>query len=139
MRLLLDTHAVLWWLRGDPKFSQHAEELISDPTNDILVSVVSLWVMLVKARVGKLEVDMQDVLTEMRSQGFTLLGLEPAHLLELARLPMTHKDPFDHLLIAQAIAEKAVFMSEDGHVPEYPVTYLKCSGAALPQRREESP
>ena len=139
MKILLDTHAVLWWLNGDPKFSHQAIELISDPMNDILVSFASLWEMLVKARAGKLTVDMQKLMIEMQNQGFQLLGIEPAHLLELGPLPRTHKDPWDHLLIAQAIAEGTVFMSEDGHTPNYPVNYVKCSGAKPPQMGGQIP
>jgi PIN domain nuclease of toxin-antitoxin system len=133
VKILLDTHAVLWWLNGDPKFSQQAMDLISDPTNDILVSFASLWEMLVKARTGKLTVNMQKLMSEMQNQGFQLLGIELAHLLVLEPLPRTHKDPWDHMLIAQAIAEEAVFMSEDGYTPNYPVNYVKCSGAQPPQ------
>jgi PIN domain nuclease of toxin-antitoxin system len=109
VKILLDTHAILWWLNGDPKVSQQASELISDPANDILVSSASLWEMLVKARTGKLTVNMEILLIEVQNQDFQLLGIEPAHLLELEPLPRMHKDPWDHLLIAQAIAEGAVF------------------------------
>lgn len=133
MKILLDTHAVLWWLNGDDRFSQQAAELISDPTNGILVSIGSLWEMLVKARAGKLTVNMQKLMAEMENQGFQLLGIEPAHLLELGPLPRTHKDPWDHLLIAQAIVEEAVFMSEDSRTPEYPVNYVECSSTKPPQ------
>lgn len=139
MKILLDTHAILWWLSGDPKVNQQASELISDPANDILVSSASLWEMLVKARTGKLTVNMQNLLIEVQNQDFQLLGIEPAHLLELEPLPRVHKDPWDHLLIAQAIAEGAVFMSDDGHTPCYPVNYVKCSGAIPPQMGGQNP
>jgi len=99
-----------------------------DQANDILVSVVSLWEILVKVRAGKLEASIDDILDEMLAQGFALLQIAPAHLVALAALPMHHRDPFDHLLIAQAIAEKATFLSEDGYIPRYPVSCLPCSG-----------
>ena len=89
--------------------------------------------MLVKARTGKLTLAMGRLMAELQPQAFQRLGMEPAHLLELERLPVTHKDPWDHLLIAQAIAEGAIFMSEDGHTPDYPVTYVRCSSAEPPR------
>ena len=130
MRLLLDTHALLWWLSDDLKLGGQARDLISDPANDILVSAVSLWEILVKVRAGKLVADIQEILNEMTAQGFELLDISPAHLLALAALPMHHKDPFDHLLIAQAIAEAATFLSEDGYTRQYPVQHVTCSDPA---------
>jgi PIN domain nuclease of toxin-antitoxin system len=129
LKLLLDTHALLWWLSDDPRLGDHARDLIAEPTNDILVSAVSLWEILVKVRAGKLTADIQDILAEMKAQGFEMLEIGPAHLLALATLPMHHKDPFDHLLIAQAIAEGATFLSEDGYTPRYAVPYVTCSGS----------
>ena len=131
MKLLLDTHALLWWLSDDPKLGAAARDRIMDPANDILVSVASLWEILVKVRAGKLEACIQEILDEMQAQGFSLLQIAPAHLVALAALPMHHRDPFDHLLIAQAIAEKATFLSEDGYTPRYPVPCLPCSGTSL--------
>jgi PIN domain nuclease of toxin-antitoxin system len=128
VKLLLDTHALLWWLSDDPKLGSYVRDLIADPGNDILVSAASLWEILVKVRAGKLVADIGEILAEMKAQGFTLLEIAPAHLLALAGLPMHHRDPFDHLLIAQAIAEGATFLSEDGYTPRYPVPSLTCSG-----------
>ena len=133
MRLLLDTHALLWWLAGDPKLGEAARGLISDPVNNVLVSAASLWEIQVKVRVGKLKADIEDILAEMQNQAFDLLEIAPAHLLALGALPRHHADPWDHMLIAQASAEQAVFMSQDGHTPDYPVTYVTCSGSALPK------
>ena len=130
MKLLLDTHALLWWLSGSPQLGSLAKNLIGDPQNDILVSVASLWEIVVKVRVGKLAADINDILKEMQAQGFMLLAIGPAHLLALATLPIHHKDPFDHILIAQAIVEGATFLSEDGHTPRYPVRYVTCSAIA---------
>ena len=130
MKLLLDTHALLWWLSDDPRLGDDARGLIAEPANDILVSAASLWEILVKLRAGKLVADIREILEEMKAQGFELLGIGPAHLLALATLPMHHRDPFDHLLIAQAIAEEATFLSEDGRIPQYPVRHATCSGTA---------
>jgi PIN domain nuclease of toxin-antitoxin system len=129
MKLLLDTHALLWWLADDARLEPQARELIEDPGNDVLVSVVSLWEMVVKVRVGKLEADIREVADIVPREGFVLLGISTAHLLTLATLPMHHRDPFDHLLLAQAIAEDATFISEDRNTSRYPVRLVTCSDA----------
>jgi PIN domain nuclease of toxin-antitoxin system len=127
VRLLLDTHALLWWLSDDAQLGQYVRDLIADPANDVLVSVVSLWEIQVKARVGKLTADIAGILKEIEAQAFELLPINPAHLVRLATLPMHHKDPFDHLLIAQALVEAAIFVSEDRHIPDYAVQVVTCS------------
>jgi PIN domain nuclease of toxin-antitoxin system len=129
MRLLLDTHALLWWLSDDDRLGQRARDLIEDPANDVLVSIVSLWEIVVKARVGKLEADLREIVNEVGRPGFELVGVTTPHLLALAELPMHHRDPFDHLLIAQAIVEDAVFVSEDRNAPRYSVRLVTCSDA----------
>jgi PIN domain nuclease of toxin-antitoxin system len=128
VKLLLDTHALLWWLSDDPRLGAAARDRIMDPANDILISVISLWEILVKVRAGKLDARIEEILEEMQAQGFALLQIAPTHLMALAALPMHHRDSFDHLLIAQAIADKATFLSDDGYTPRYPVSCLSCSG-----------
>ncbi len=127
MRLLLDTHALLWWLSDDAALGRYVRELIADHSNDILVSVASLWEIQVKVRAGKLVADMPGILGEIEAQAFDLLPIRPAHLVCLGTLPARHKDPFDHLLIAQAIVEGAIFVSDDGRIGEYAVRVLACS------------
>ena len=127
MRILLDTHALLWWLTGDPRIEREAQDLIADPANDILVSVASLWEIVVKVHVGKLEAEIRDITAAIDAQGFETLEIRPEHLEDLVRLPMHHRDPFDHLLIAQAIAEGLTLLSEDQHVSAYPVAHVTCT------------
>ncbi len=129
MRLLLDTHALLWWLADDDRLGSQARELIEDPGNDVLVSVASLWEIVVKVRVGKLEADISEVADAVPAEGFTLLGISTAHLVTLATLPKHHRDPFDHLLMAQAIEEDATFISEDRNSSRYPIRLVTCSDA----------
>jgi PIN domain nuclease of toxin-antitoxin system len=124
LRILLDTHALLWWLEGDPRIGRQAHDLIADPAHDILVSIASLWEIAVKVRVGKLEAD---ILAAINAQGFETLEIRPEHLEELVRLPMHHRNPFDHLLMAQAIAEGLTLLSEDQHVSAYPVALVTCT------------
>lgn len=132
MRLLLDTHALLWWLADDRRLGARARALIENPANDVLVSVASLWEIVVKARVGKLEADVADIAAAVKRGGFALLGISVAHLAALAALPARHRDPFDHLLTAQAIAEDATFVSDDRHVPDYLASYIRCSDTERP-------
>ena len=127
MRILLDTHALLWWLGGDPRIERQAHDLIADPAHDILVSIASLWEIVVKVRVGKLEADIRDIVAAINAQGFETLEIRPEHLEELVRLPMHHRNPFDHLLMAQAIAEGLTLLSEDQHVSAYSVALVTCT------------
>lgn len=130
MKLLLDTHTLLWWLADDERLGSRARELIEDPGNDVLLSVVSLWEIVVKVRVGKLHADVEKVAAAARRDGFALLDIGVAHLRKAADLPMHHRDPFDHLPIAQAVVEGATFISEDRHTHKYPVRFVACSDAS---------
>ena len=132
MRLLLDTHALLWWLADDAQLGSQARGLIEDPVNDVFASVVSLWEMVVKVRVGKLQADIREVADTIPREGIILLDISTAHLLKLAGLPMHHRDPFDHLLMAQAIVEDATFISEDRNASRYPIQLVTCSDVPLP-------
>ena len=127
MRLLLDTHALLWWQSNNQRLGPSARALIADPGNDILVSVVSLWEILIKVRVGKLTADVNAIERALIQDRFERLAITPAHLATLATLPTHHRDPFDHLLIAQAITGNAVFVSQDRTTPLYPVQCHSCT------------
>ena len=129
MRILLDTHALLWWLSDDRRLGKVARSLIEDPANDILVSTVSFWEIVVKARIGKLDAEIGDIIEAVDRQAFEKLDIRTEHLVELSRLAIHHRDPFDHLLIAQSISEKVTFLSEDQHVPAYAISYLTCSAS----------
>jgi PIN domain nuclease of toxin-antitoxin system len=130
VKFLLDNHALLWWLADDDQLGGAAREVVADPANDILISMVSLWEIAVKVRIGKLQADIEEIISAVQRDGFTLLDGGMAHLVTLAGLPMHHRDPFDHLLIAQAMTEDATFMSEDRNATRYPVRTATCSGSA---------
>jgi PIN domain nuclease of toxin-antitoxin system len=129
VRYLLDTHVVLWMLDDAPQLGPKVRDQITDPANDVYVSVVSLWEMALKIRIGKLEADIAEILGYIAPAGLRLLDLRPAHLLQLALLPVIrgHRDPFDHLLIATAQAERLCLVTGDAHVPGYAVEYLALS------------
>ena len=111
MRLLLDTHTLLWWLSGDNALSSAAKAAIGDDENDVFVSAASTLEIATKYRIGKLPGaatianDLADVIAE---QGFAALPISLRHGQEAGALPGPHRDPFDRMLIAQALAEKLV-------------------------------
>jgi PIN domain nuclease of toxin-antitoxin system len=124
VRLLLDTHTFMWWDSDPAKLSATALALCNDPTNELLLSVTSLWEMQIKYQLGKLSLRIP--LVEMVSQqqatnGVIILPILPAHVFALERLPTPHKDPFDRLLVAQANSESATLVSADAIFAAYPV------------------
>jgi PIN domain nuclease of toxin-antitoxin system len=131
LRLLLDTHALLWFLASDHRLSGRARGLIEAPANAIFISIVSLWEIALKSRLGKLRVDLDAVRDATGQTDFEDLDLKLAHLRALGALPVIaeHRDPFDHLLIAQAQAESLTFLSSDPWLRHYPVRYETCSAA----------
>jgi PIN domain nuclease of toxin-antitoxin system len=96
LKVLLDTHTLLWWLSDDDRLGASARELIGDPGNDILVSVASLWEIVVKVRIGKLTADVREIADAVAREGFILLNIGTTNLLALEGLPTFH--PFDHLI-----------------------------------------
>ena len=116
MKLLLDTHALAWWLRDDAHLSSDARDLIADGANGVWVSAVSAFEMALKHRLGKW--DEIGVLIDVFEQAiaderFELLSVTAAHALHGARIPATHRDPFDRLLAGQAAVEDLVLVTGD--------------------------
>lgn len=126
MKLLLDTHALLWWQADDPQLGGAARSAIADPAVTVLVSDASLWEIAIKVRTGKLQVDLAAVQRASVADGFERLAITPAHIGDIIGLPAHHRDPFDHMLVAQAIAEAAVLVTDDAAIPLYPVQTLGC-------------
>ena len=116
VRVLLDTLAFLWWISDSEKLSTYALETIEDESNDVAVSAASAWEIATKFRIGKLllcEAGALDVAGHIRSQGFEELAIGVADAERAGRLPSPHRDPFDRLLAAQALARDLVFTSRD--------------------------
>ena len=127
MRLLLDTHAFLWFIMGSPNLSPSARALIEDGPNGRLLSVASLWEMAIKLSIGKLSLSAPfDVLIpqQLDINGIEVLGIEVGHAAVVSTLPFHHRDPFDRLLIAQAIVERVPIISIDAAFDSYPVKRL---------------
>lgn len=118
MRLLLDTHAFLWFVGGDTSLSVPARSAIEDPDNEVFVSVASAWEVAIKVSLGKLRVDAPTVEAffdeQMDGNGFGYLPIDPPHAFRAAALPFHHRDPFDRLLIAQALEESMTLVSKEG-------------------------
>ena len=116
MRVLLDTHALLWWLAGDKSLSRPARTAIADEENEIFVSAASAWEVATKHRIGKLPGAgplAVDFAREVRQQGFAELPISFAHGQVAGSLPGEHRDPFDRMLIAQAREEKMALISNE--------------------------
>ena len=127
MRLLLDTHALIWWLLGDPGLSRNARAGIADNDNAVFISAVSAWEISTKYRIGKLPaaaIFAADVSGAAESQGFDELPIN-LHRGQLAgSLPGPHRDPFDRLLVAQALHESLTLVTSDQQIAKYPVPVL---------------
>ena len=122
MRLLLDTHTLLWWLDGDPSLSPAAQEAITDEASEIFVSAASSWEIATKYRLGKLPgaaTVATGVAACLAAQGFTELPITVAEGQKAGSLPGTHRDPFDRMLVAQALAEDYTLVSRDGVLARY--------------------
>lgn len=127
MKLLLDTHAFLWFLMGSANLSANARALIENPANENLISVASLWEMAIKVSFGKLILSApfdELIPQQLNSNGIGLLSIRIDHLSLLTLLPFHHRDPFDRLLIAQAITEQMPVLSIDAAFDNYGVTRL---------------
>jgi len=127
VRLLLDTHTFLWFLLDDPQLSTTARNLMIEPTNDIEVSPATYWEIAIKISLGKYELpEPYDIFIEreITTNDFRILPIEPKHTAVLTTLPFHHRDPFDRLLIAQAMVEAIPILSIDPAFDAYPVTRL---------------
>ena len=127
MKLLLDTHVLLWAIGRPELLSQKARQAMLDETNELVASVASIWEITIKVQAGKLElpVDADYLETNLRKLGVTkYLPVDLYHVYRLARLPLLHKDPFDRILLTQAMVEGLTLVSKDQIFGEYPVTVL---------------
>ena len=120
MKVLLDTHALLWWVTDDPRLSSAARNAILDA--DVAVSVVSLWEIEIKRGLGRIDVDMRELIREVgQTEGFRMLEIRPTHVLTLGELPLLHRDPFDRMLIAQSIRDRLTLVTRDEAIRLYEI------------------
>ncbi len=124
MRLLLDTHAFLWWIAEDPRLSPRAAALIADGANEVYVSAASVWEVMVKSALGRVEIPKpadRFFTAQLDANAFVPLAIQMRHALGLSALPEIHRDPFDRILVAQAVAEDLTLVSGDRALGGYPV------------------
>ncbi len=122
MRLLLDTHILLWTIAESRRLSAEARALIGDAGSDMIFSVVSLWEVAIKTGRGRddFQIDVGSLRRQLLDNGYAELAVAGAHVVALAALPPLHKDPFDRMLVAQAMAEGVTLLTADPAVARYP-------------------
>lgn len=124
VRILLDTHALLWWLSDDPALTKRARTTIANIKNTVLVSAASAWEIATKVRLGKLPRAaglVAEFATHIEREGFDVLPISGDHAIRAGLLPGTHKDPFDRMLIAQSQAENLALVSNEAVFDSYAV------------------
>ena len=119
MRLLLDTHILLWWLTDDPLLPPRAAVLLADRHNQVFVSPMSVWEIVIKSQLSKLKADVDEVRTAVSHSGFQPLPFTLEHAAAVARLPQHHRDPFDRALLAQALLEPLNLLTHDESLDVY--------------------
>lgn len=118
MNLLLDTHIFIWWLKNDDDLSKKARSLIRN-AQEIYISSASIWEAGIKIQIGKLEVEINELVDAIESEGFLELPITASHAAYVAKLPPYHRDPFDRMLIAQALCEPLRFLTVDEKLKAY--------------------
>jgi PIN domain nuclease of toxin-antitoxin system len=126
MRILVDTHVVLWYLEGNQSLSKTRRQAIVDARNDIFVSIASLWEISIKISFGKLKISrpISDIFLQLAKQGISVLPIMPGHVMQAATLPLHHRDPFDRMLIAQSQVEFLSIMTNDDIFGAYGIRSL---------------
>ncbi len=123
MKILLDTHALIWWLGNEPKLSRRASSIIANQSNTVLISAAIAWELAIKVNLGKF--DTLSLATELprytEEEGFEELPISMEHAIRAGLLPLHHRDPFDRLLVAQAQALNVPILSADTVLDQYDV------------------
>ncbi|MEH2043489.1 type II toxin-antitoxin system VapC family toxin [Nostoc sp.] len=122
MRALLDTHAFIWWVTNDPQLSANARNVIADSDNILFLSVVSAWEIVIKNKLGKLNLPEpveEYIPSRLAINRFESLPIQMSHVLQVASLPSIHRDPFDRILIAQSQVENLPIVTIDQKITQY--------------------
>jgi PIN domain nuclease of toxin-antitoxin system len=125
-RFLLDTHVFLWLIQGDPQLSSRVRAIIADDASQLNFSVVSIWEIAIKLNIGKLKIEhsIEDIYQLLAQLKIEILQIERLDLDRYLTLPLYHRDPFDRLIISQAIDRELILISADGSFEPYPVQRL---------------
>jgi len=127
IRFLIDTHCFLWAMNSPEKLTRRARNLIEEPGNIVLFSAASSWEIMIKCQTGKLRLPLRAeefIETNLREENFSELPIRIFHTTALSKLPNFHKDPFDRILLAQALAEEVPFLTSDKGLKPYPVKFI---------------
>lgn len=125
LKLLLDTHAYLWWLRDDRRLGSAAREAIADPASIVYVSAATIWEAAIKVAPGRLDVGSANLVQEVDANRFEHLPVTAKHAWAAAGLSRHHDDPFDRMLVAQAQSAALVLVSRDPRLDPYGLTLLR--------------
>lgn len=124
MRVLIDTQALLWWLTDSENLGPNARRIFM--SDEPVVSPVVIWEIAIKVGLGKLKADVEAVCTAVSSEGFARIGFSDRHLINLARLPLHHRDPFDRMLVVQSQTEQIPLLTSDQKMRLYDAEILDC-------------
>ncbi len=127
MKLLLDTHAFIWWDEDPSRLGRAAHAACFDPTNELVLSAASVWEMQLKVMLGKLSLRKplsQLIADQIQRNGLEILAINLEHILRLDTLPSHHKDPFDRMIVSQAVVEGWEIVSHDHAISQYPVKII---------------
>lgn len=122
MKLLIDTHAAIWWLAGDERLSATARKAIATADREAVVSVASVWEASIKRTAGRLQGP--DLAAAVSTAGLPFLGIDERHAKLAGELPLLHRDPFDRMLVAQANVEQIAIVTADEQISRYDVTVV---------------
>ena len=127
MKLLLDTHTFLWWITDSPELSVRVRDAIRNPENELFLSVASAWEMAIKVDLGRLHLPVRPDRfspNQLAKNAIESLPIQMGHALNVSRLPIIHRDPFDRIIISQAILEKMPVVTRDADIAKYKVKIL---------------
>ncbi len=125
MNVLLDTHAFLWWITDNDELSPRAREVITDGRNELFLSAASGWEISIKTRLGRIDFPKAPdkfLIHHLSVNGITPLSISIQHALQVLNLPDIHRDPFDRIIVAQAILEKMTILTRDAYIKRYDVS-----------------
>jgi PIN domain nuclease of toxin-antitoxin system len=125
MRCLLDTHVLLWWIEDNPKLKKRLRAIITDPDTEVAVSAATIWEAATKRALGKLRFETAVLLDSLDRGGILVLPITAEHALAAGDLPRHHDDPFDRMLVAQAIAEGFTLITSDSWLGSYQIALVR--------------
>ena len=127
MPYLLDTHTFIWWILDDPRLSARVRAILQQQDNDIFFSIASIWEISIKAQLGRIPFSEDPAVVipqQIAANGLLVLPIEVPHALQVYRLPLLHRDPFDRMLVAQAMIEDLPLLTSDPLIAQYPVSVI---------------